>query len=160
MINRGKDFDDDELDNCEEIEIVFINNVPKVKVITNPIFNDTDGDDYLDGEEKTMGTDPLTKEDIILNSDYNKIGQQMTAGIANDDYLDSNGFLMLGERFIDVYVCGGKFSYEQMIQSAMVSYVAYYGEMTCDISGYDGHPQASDTSVISSALGLMQQKID
>lgn len=160
LITRGKDFDDDGLDNCEEIEIVFFNNVPKVKVITNPIFNDTDGDDYLDGEEKTMGTDPLTKEDIIINADYLKIGESMAAGVASDDYINSNGFLMLGERFIDVYICGGKFDYIRMIQSSMIDYISYYGEMTYGIETFDGHGNPSETSVMSSAIGEMQQFID
>lgn len=160
VINRGKDFDDDGLTNSEEIEIVFVNGIPKVKVNTNPIFNDTDGDDYLDGEEIVMGTDPLSKEDIIINSDYLKIGERMAAGVASDDYINSNGFLMLGERFIDVYICGGKFDYIRMIQSSMIDYISYYGEMTYGIETFDGHGNPSETSVMSSAIGEMQQFID
>ncbi len=160
VINRGDDFDDDGLKNSEELEIVFFDDVPKVKVKTNPIFNDTDGDDYLDGEEITMGTDPLAKEDIIINSDYLKIGEQTAARIASDDYINSNVFLMLGERFIDVYICGGKFDYMRMIQSSMVDYISYYGEMTYGIETFDGHMNPSETSVMSSAIGEMQQFID
>ena len=160
VINRGKDFDDDGLINSDEIEIMFVDGIPKVKVNTNPIFNDTDGDDYLDGEEVVMGTDPLSKEDIIINSDYFKIGERMAAGVASDDYINSNGFLMLSERFIDVYICGGKFDYIHMIQSSMIDYISYYGEMKYGIETFDGHENPSETSVMSSAIGEMQQFID
>ena len=131
IMTKGKDFDDDGLTTSEEIEIVFSNGNPKVLVKTNPIFCDTDGDDYLDGEEIKMGTDPLTKEDIIKNADYRKVGETMAAGVASNDYIGSNPLAMLGERFVDVYICGGKFTYYQIddiVDSVTLYHNAAVGE--------------------------------
>lgn len=154
IMSRGSDFDDDGLKNGDEISVVFIGGVPKVKVKTNPIFNDTDGDDYLDGEEIVMGTNPLAPEDIFILTDLNKVGLKLQADIASDDYINSNFLVMLGERFVDVYLCGGKFNIQEMYRSAMIDYISYYNNMTYGMDCENGTPD--EIKALSAALSEMQ----
>lgn len=130
LMERGDDYDDDGLKNGDEIQIVSINGELKVKVLTHPLFNDTDGDGYLDGEEVKLGSDPNLAEDYIYMQDINIVGKNMGAEIAADDYINSNFALMIGERFLDVYVCGGEFDIQKMYQSMMVDYVSYFDDLT------------------------------
>lgn len=154
IMSRGSDFDGDGLKNGEEIGIVFINNVPRVIVKTNPMFNDTDGDDYLDGEEVVMGTNPLVPEDVFMASDISQIGRKTQADIASDDYINGNFLLMLGERFLDVYMCGGKFEMQKMYQSAMINYLVYYDDITYGVDASSDCP--NDLGTMSSALTALQ----
>lgn len=92
LINPRADSDHDELTDWDEIDTLG----------TNPLLEDTDGDNLPDGWEYQVGLDPLDDADAYTNPDADAFDSK-SEFVADTDPLDDNSFF----RIIDIS-CGGE----------------------------------------------------
>lgn len=89
---ESDDWDNDGLKNGEEIEVYNVGNKAYLKMNSNPLIKDTDGDDFSDYEEKSNGTPPMKYTDTGCTYLNNLESDDLYSyvGIANDRDIISN----------------------------------------------------------------------
>lgn len=123
-IQKNADFDGDGLVNGDEITVgTTSGGRPCVKMMSNPIFSDTDFDGYTDLEEKMNGTNVFYPNancyavDTLLNDTY-------VASIFADDY--ENDWWTKTQLFAGNLITNFKYSYVSDYRKVLLTYVQQY----------------------------------
>lgn len=96
---ESDDWDGDGLKNGEEISVVTVGNRVYVKMYSNPLLKDSDGDGFSDSQEKTLGTPPM--EYTAIGSGYLDMLEGEDTYYSYTDYANNYNVLANINAFFD-----------------------------------------------------------
>ena len=122
---KNDDYDGDGLKNGEEIGVFKLFGKYFICFNSSPEIIDTDCDGYSDYEEVSdLNTSPTVPNYIIDSADYRYITNLLNfeSGKAYEDYVQSNGFGIFMEYYVDALFCGGKWRLSERTRRDLLSF--------------------------------------